>query len=63
MERPRPQRVFVLRLWLESAAPLEALRCSVDDVKTGQRRAFAGIAALSEFLLASLVSEEESHPE
>lgn len=55
--------MFVLRLWLESAAPLEALRCSVDDVKTGQRRAFAGIAALSEFLLASLVSEEESHPE
>ncbi len=55
----RPERVFVLRLWREDTAPVERLRCSVDDVKTGQRRAFAGIAALAEFLQASLGSAGE----
>lgn len=52
--RRRVGRVFVVRLWRDAGAPIDAVRCSVEEVGGAERHAFADLAGLPEYLRRSL---------
>ena len=58
----RHYHTFVVRLWQERPASPgrpAVWRCSVEDTRTGQRRGFAGLEALTAFLQAQMAAADE----
>ncbi len=59
--KPARYQVYVLRLWQEQAASAEHLaewRFVLEEPKTGQRRGFASLDALTAFLEIELQGRE-----
>lgn len=51
---------FLLRLWRDESSP-SAWRASLEDAATGERKGFATLEMLTEFLVKS--TNENQHPE
>jgi hypothetical protein len=48
--QPRPYRAYLLRLWQAEQADEVVWHASLEDPHTGERRGFADLARLFEFL-------------
>jgi len=63
-DKPPAYRSYLLRLWEErSEQPaMVAWRCSLEDPLTGQRRGFASLEALMDWLKAELPKPGPARP-
>ena len=55
-------KAFLLRLWQVNQNGDHIWRASLEDTRTGERRGFASLEALMEYLRAQIKGDEKDNP-